>query len=141
VSDQISMFAPPAPRPGETCPCCGQRVPLEAAPALLESLDGRPRSHRDGPQTERLAAAMTWPRAGTGRRRVIEALAAAGDTGRTFDELIVELAMYSAQKRLHDVKRAGWAVGTGRTRDTRTGAPAEVYVLSEAAAVRLAVAA
>lgn len=134
MSGQRCLFgAPDGPevRPGQPCPCCGRVVPA------LGSLDAEPLSHRDGPATERVAAAIAWPGARAGNRRVLEALLAAGDHGATFDELIVSLGMYSAQKRLHDVKRAGWAVGTGRVRDTRTGTPAEVYVLSDHARARL----
>lgn len=129
-----SLFDPPQPpAPGEACPTCGMTRPA------LASLDAMPRSHRDGPATERAAAALAWPRAGKSKHRILIALQAAGDTGRTFAELETELGMFSARQRLHDLKAGGWAVTDGRTRVTPRGAPAEVHVLSAAALYHLTV--
>lgn len=105
-------------------------------------------SHTDGPETEKLAAAAAWPASGNSRRRIVNALYSRGGDavngeGYTADELIVELRMYSAQRRLHDLKRGGWvevahdaeAEGPVR-RKTRRGAWADVYVLTPAALER-----
>lgn len=119
----------------------------------LGRLDGRPRAHHDGPETARIAAALAWPAAETARRKVLEAIAKAGVDGRTSDELVVELRMFSAQRRLHDLKRGGWVRpkmglaldtkgGVVRTakpvrRLTRHKRPADVYVLTAAAEAAL----
>jgi hypothetical protein len=87
--------------------------------------------HSDDPNTSIAAALFNYPRVGTQRWRVLWEIVAAGSDGRTSDELVVKLSMYSAQRRLHDLKRGGWVTGTGRTRATRRGAQAEVYVASE----------
>jgi hypothetical protein len=50
-----------------------------------------------------------------------------GPAGRTYDELEVWLDMRSAKQRLSDLKRGGLVYGTGDTRITRWGSPAEVY--------------
>jgi hypothetical protein len=111
------------------CALCGH-VPLQP-------LDHAPRVHRDGPDTERAAAALAWPRAGNSRHRILRALQQAGDEGRTFAELERELGMFSARQRLNDLKAGGWTLTDGRTRLTPRGAPAEVHVLSLAARERL----
>lgn len=117
----------------------------------LGRLDTRPRAHRDGPETGRIAAALAWPGAESSRRKVLDAVRRAGAEGRTSDELVVELRMFSAQRRLHDLKRGGWVrprqegVNEGGKfiirpvrRLTRHKRPADVYVLTAAAEVRLA---
>jgi hypothetical protein len=90
----------------------------------------RGRAHSDGPETAKVAAAKNAGRAGSQKHRVFLAIAAAGSHGRTFDELRTELNMYSAQKRLHDLKLGEWVEPNGQRRPTATGTPAEVYVLS-----------
>lgn len=106
-------------------------------------------SHADGPETERLAAAYAWPRAGSSRWKIIEHLLEVGHAGATSDELVRDLRMYSAQRRLHDLKRGGWVEVdqvvneetdelVDRRRKTRQGAYADVYVLSSAAKARIA---
>lgn len=119
---------------------------------MAEALTAKPRAHTDGPDTAKIAAALAWPTAEGNRRRVLLAVANAGSEGRTADELVTGLRMYSAQRRLHDLKRGGWVRPKRRPgdtrkgepltvtvkRETRHGRPAEVYVLTAAAETRLA---
>lgn len=87
------------------------------------------RSHAIDPGTSRRAAALNAPRAGTQRGQCLAAIAAAGEHGATWDELEVTLGMYSAQKRVSELKLTGWIEPSGR-RPTRRGALAEAYVLT-----------
>lgn len=122
-------------------------VGLAATPlvAALTGLDDPPPARSDAPDTSKMAAAAAaaWPTARNSRRRVLEAIASAGDEGRTSDELVVQLSMFSAQRRLHDLKRGGWVVvahgdgGKPRRRKTRHDSWADVYVLSPAAKKKL----
>lgn len=121
----------------------------------LGSLNGRPRSHRGGPATERQAAEGAWPNANTQRRRALEFVRNAAEHGLTGDELdvLLDAGIYSGRRRLSELKLAGWVevkrgthtdivTGTVRLypvhRNTRAGNPAEVYVLTPAARIRLA---
>lgn len=120
-----------------------------ARPGTLESLAGRPRSHRGGPITEQEAAEGAWPRANTQRRRALELVRDAGNEGRTGDELdeLLAAGVYNGRRRLSELKAAGWVeVRRHLTvdgyvpirRKTRAGHAAEVYVLTPAARIRLA---
>lgn len=100
--------------------------------AAVPEQDVRGRAHSEGPDTAKAAAAANAGRSGSQKHRVFLAIGAAGYEGRTFDELRRELDMYSAQKRLHDLKLGEWVAprDDGAKRPTETGALAEVYVLS-----------
>lgn len=108
----------------------------------LGSLDTAPPSHSRGPATEKTAAAHAWPRAGTKRRELLGYVYAAGDRGVTSDEATTVIG-YSGQRRLHDLKAGGWVEvltdenGQPVRRNTRRGAPADVYVLTPAARAEL----
>lgn len=112
----------------------------------LGGLDHAPRSHRDGPDTEKQAAAHAWPRAGNKRRELLEVIRNAEPAGITSDEAVLAIG-YSGQRRLHDLKAGGWVepdVTTDdagnmipRRRKTRRGAWADVYRLTPAALERL----
>lgn len=120
----------------------------------LGRLDTEPATHVHDPATSKAAARAAWPKAGRRRRKVLDALLAAGNEGRTADELDQELDLpnYDAARALNEVKRAGWAEAKRELRDTpggevrrepvrrrtRRGNMADVYVLTPAAVVRLA---
>lgn len=89
--------------------------------------------HAVDPSTSREAALDNFPRAGNQASMILEAMAAAPERDWTFVELTIELGMYSAQKRLSDLKRGGWVKTNGERRATTTGSLAECYVLSDAA--------
>jgi len=85
------------------------------------------------PETERLAAIEVYPRTGSSRRRVLDAIRAAGDRGRTDEELSIELGLRwrSTAPRRNELLNGGWVVDSGRRRRTTSGASAAVWVLSE----------
>jgi hypothetical protein len=127
-SDQLSFGQP---QPGEVCPTC-----LNVVPEPLSDLNARPRSHSDGPDTEKIAALRTWPRAMSGRSKILMELYRTrhdARTGRTWWELQEEMPMRSAQPRVSDLFLGGWIVESGITRPTDTGSPANAYVLSDRA--------
>lgn len=118
----------------------------------LGNLNREPASHAGDPGTSRAAARNAWPRANSDRHRALDLLFAAGARGMTGDELDIELGGYNGRRRLSDLKAAGYvhvkrersklaqATGgaiTNAQRKTRTGAWADVYVLSAEAEVRV----
>lgn len=78
--------------------------------------------------TSRTAAQHALPKAGSQRRRIYDALRCAG-AGLTRDELEQQLGIpsNSMNPRLRELAQDGWIIDTGRTRPTRTGAPAIVW--------------
>lgn len=102
-----------------------------------------PAAHSNGTETERLAARDAWPRAESQARKVLELVDRRSPPqpdardGVTSDEAVAEVG-YSAQRRLHDLKRGRWVEpleldGQRVRRRTRRGALADVYVLTAAA--------
>lgn len=92
------------------------------------------RHHADGPETERIAAALVAPRAGSQRSRVLEALQQAGQYGATDNELHfvhkIGARPHVPGTRREELIRDGWPiVDSGKRRPTDTGAPAIVWVL------------
>lgn len=83
-----------------------------------------------GSDTSRKAAIDNYPRSGSQRYRCLVAIARAGATGRTFDELRQELNLYSADRRLSELKDGGWIEANGDERKTQHGSDAVVYVLT-----------
>jgi hypothetical protein len=119
------------------------RTPTGAAGLLA----GPGRSRRRDPATAKAAASRVAPRAGTQRRRALEAIIRAGAHGATADEVIAsmqsggrDVAVNGIARRVADLKEAGaistianpiTADGDPITRPTRHGAEAEVYVATE----------
>lgn len=113
-----------------------RHLPSPVAPRAKVQTD-----HRGGSEK---AAAM--PRPGW-TLRVLEAIAASGEKGMTDDELEVQLGYSSARKRRLELEERGWVEAAyddvhgsvswlrldPRTRQTRAGIPAQVWVLSERA--------
>lgn len=93
---------------------------------------------RDAKATSVLAALVTLPRSRTRRYAVLEAIAAAGEHGRTDDELIGELGIphQSVGPRRLELVEGGWIEDSERRRPTRTGADAIVWVLTDDGAAR-----
>jgi hypothetical protein len=89
-------------------------------------------------ETSQRAALSAWPRAGTARARVLDAVAACGEYGATDDELVwdTDLPANTVRPRRGELVDAGWLVvaldesGQPRTRATTTGHDAQVWVLS-----------
>lgn len=86
------------------------------------------------PETERRAALEVYPRTGTCRRRVLDAIALASERGMTDEELSLELRMrlYTAAPRRNELLNDGWIEDSGARRPTTTGARATVWVLTAA---------
>ena len=82
------------------------------------------------PDTSRQAAARALPRSGSDRRRVYDLLVERGDEGATDDEIeqALNLPHQTASARRNGLRDDGWVVDSGRTRPTRTGSPAVVWV-------------
>ena len=87
----------------------------------------------DAPETERAAAISVYPRTGTARRAVLDAIAAAGDRGMTDEEVALKcrLRLYTAAPRRNELVRDGWARDSDERRPTTTGTPAVVWVLTD----------
>ena len=81
--------------------------------------------------TSRDAALDNYPRTGTQRHRVLEALRAR-PAGLTRDELttLLHLPDSTVDPRVWELVRGGWVVETARKRPTRTGSEARVLELT-----------
>ena len=136
-----------------TCTGCDFRVrdvPVSVEPSATEARDKVkdivaatvrvrnmvPLAHLADPATAIEAAARVAEYSDNQATAVLFTLLGFPD-GLTYDELEVYLDMRSAKQRLSDLKAHGLVVGTGETRDTRWGAPAEIYAVS--ADARLAI--
>lgn len=87
----------------------------------------------DAPDTERLAALSVYPRSGTQRRAVLDAIASAGERGLIDEEIAERLGMLANTERPRrvELEQGGWVVNSGRTRKTAaSGTEAAVWVLS-----------
>lgn len=80
--------------------------------------------------TSREAAIANYPRSGTQRRRVYDAICGAGATGLTRDEIAAALGVAdsAADPRVLELKADGFIVETERTRKTRRGLDARILV-------------
>jgi len=90
--------------------------------------------HRDPQRTEQPAAEDTYPRTGTQRLRVLNAIRQAEPDGLTDRELQQNLRIRRARTRRQELVEGGWVEDSGRTRkleDTKN--KAIVWVLSERA--------
>lgn len=81
-------------------------------------------------ETSRRAAIDNYPRSGTQRHRVYQAIVAAGEDGYTREELSVtlRLPLNSVLPRVAELKAAGLVIESGRQRTTSTGSRAAVLV-------------
>jgi hypothetical protein len=91
------------------------------------------RFHSDPHPVEIPAALRVFPRTGSQRRLILDAVAAAGEHGITHDELaaIPEVSDRAHRTRRKELEMAGWVEDSGRTRLTVTGTDAVVWVLTE----------
>lgn len=88
--------------------------------------------HRTAGDTELAAATKVAPKAGTLRRQVLDAIAAAGDHGLTDWQIHEHLGcrLYSAAPRRGELVRDGWVIDSGRRRETDSTSTAIVWILS-----------
>lgn len=110
----------------------GQLAIFEARPDPGANRVGA--SHSGDPDTSRQAARANAPRSGSQRRRVLDAVAAAGARGVTAEEVAAATGMRSgasgnsAAKRLSELKADGWVAAVpGLHRRTAQGSKAQVY--------------
>lgn len=80
------------------------------------------------------AALRAEPRAGTDRATVLRILVIAGDYGCTDEELqtISNLDPSTERPRRVELERGGWIKDSGKTRKTRSGRSAVVWIAVEA---------
>jgi hypothetical protein len=85
------------------------------------------------PVTQRKSAILTYPRSGTYRRGVLDAIARARDAGATDEELYAATGWdeNTVRPRRNELMNDGWVEDSGRTRRTPSGKDAVVWVLSE----------
>lgn len=115
---------------GATCPTCGQPVAPLADPD--KSQLGPFQAHSD---TSRLAALRAYPRQGSQRWQIIQALA---HKAMTRDELVswLRLRGNAIRPRIVELREGGWVqplttpTGAVVTRPTATGCEAEVLTLT-----------
>lgn len=84
------------------------------------------------PSTSKDAAVDVFPRSGSQRRRIFEAIAAAGADGLTSEEVSEITGIPFARSsgpRISELKRGGW-IETHGTREGSMGAEQEVLVLT-----------
>lgn len=83
--------------------------------------------------TSRLAAAQAFPRSGTQRMAVLQAIANAPD-GLTDEEIChkLRLSPKSENPRRYELVNGGWIEGSGKRRHNLSGSVAMVWVLSVA---------
>lgn len=106
---------------------------------LRPALEDRPAPHHaDAGDTERQAAALVRPRAGTLRAGVLTWLLRrpAGLTAGELAELL-HAYLYSVAPRCTELRDDGWLEDSGARRPTPRGASAIVWRLSEAGAAEL----
>lgn len=108
-------------------------------PSLSDPRASLPGAHH-GRDTEKAAAWADLPRKGTQRLRVLAAIAIAEDLGRTDQELeeLLEMPRPSPGNRRGELMAGGWVRDSGKTRPTRAGKQAVVWILTEDGARRLA---
>lgn len=89
-----------------------------------------PHEPRADTSTSREAAISIHPGAGTMRRRVLDFIRQVGPVGVTDDELEYHLGLrhQTASARRRELELGGFICKTGRTRKTRSGRSANVYV-------------
>lgn len=135
---------------GLSCDECGLppqhgRHPKPTPPALKAVPDLGVSLAPNQQDTSVRAALGVWPKTGTQRAKVLDAIREAGERGLTDDELIAnEVVTFEAcRARRGELESAGWITlkiedGEPATRATRSGNDARVWVLSPAAKGRAA---
>ena len=106
-------------------------APVSLSDPLAKSL-GPFQAHSS---TSRAAALTNYPRSGSQRQRIIEALASVYPDGLTREQLSTRLGIVlnSVLPRVVELRDGGWIEESGTTRATRQGASASVLVLTERA--------
>lgn len=126
-----------------TCEMCGGTLgePIEVVPAPELPAPGQNTlgPFARGSSTSRQAALDHYPRSGSLRARVLEAVYRAGHHGATSDELAERHGwrLYSVKPRLIELRRGGWLQLSGETRPSVTGSPVDVHVATARARERL----
>lgn len=89
----------------------------------------------DAPETQREAAVAVFPRSGTQRWRVLQALAQAGSFGATDEEISEKLGMglNTVRPRRLELHEMGYVIDSGRRRPTALNHLAAVWLITESA--------
>lgn len=90
-------------------------------------------ARRSDPDTSKDAALEVFPRSGSQRRKIFDAIAAAGENGLTSEEVSESTGIAFARSsgpRISELKRGGWIEPNG-TRPGTLKAEQEVLVLTE----------
>jgi hypothetical protein len=113
MTDQAALFEQPEPEPDQE--------------GVGEDRLG-PFARRS--ETSRQAAIDNYPRSGTQRRRVYDAIVLAGQEGYTREALAayLDMPLTTVLPRVTELKRDGLVVDTSRTRTTISGSKAAVLV-------------
>lgn len=84
------------------------------------------------------AALLNYPRSGTQRQRVLQAIIDAGERGLTSDEIAERFGMrlYSVKPRVFELRAGGWIERDGTTRPSATGAGVDVHIATPKALER-----
>lgn len=138
---------------GMSCDDCGlpkqhaRHITIGAPPPILKPVPdlGVSLTPEQADTSQRAALHTAWPKAGTSRAIVLDAVAACGDHGATDDELVWDTDMNpnTLRPRRGELVEHGWLVpardedGRYRVRPTTSGADAQVWVLSPLARDRL----
>lgn len=103
-----------------------EQVPVEYRP------DANRPAPNSGRGTSAKAAGAIFPRTGTLRRRVLDAVGAAGEHGATDDDLLASTGLppNTLRPRRWELVSGGWVVDSGRKRPTASGQDAVVWVVS-----------
>lgn len=144
MTDRLFDLEPEPARPFQADPTIPRRRPYRTSTAVPRGLGDLDEPHAavrtDASAESRAAAARVAPRAGTMRRRVLDAIADREPLGATDDELqhALDLPNHSEAPRRLELVNLGWVErgcqgGRPMTRPTRSGSPAAVWVLSDAA--------
>lgn len=129
-------------------------VRAEATAAVLDELPEPAANELGGfrstdPDTSREAALVNYPHSGSQREALLWMVHDAGERGLTFDEARA-LGLYAADRRLPELRRGGWiepkmlpGLEPGdrpdeSKRQTRHGADATVYILTDRAKMEIA---
>jgi len=118
VTPEQLALEPPEDRRPDCCPTCGRELDDPGR----NRLGGYARDSA----TSRNAALANFPRSGTQRLAVLQAVYLAGPRGATSDEISARhgIRLYSVKPRLLELRRGGWVARNGDVRRS------DVYVLT-----------
>lgn len=112
----------------------GEPLPLPSGPPLSNpDADDIGKFRADPKPTELKAAVAVYPRTGSQRRRVLDAIAEAGERGLTNEEIgkVPGIADTAHRTRRKELVEGGWVEDSGRVRASDSGNDSIIWVLTE----------